>query len=246
MSYFESGPILDEIKAERRRQDAKWGEQNHPDGTGGLGRRQDAEKARAECQRQFAEKTGTWVDILDEEVAEAYAECDPVKLRAELVQVGAVVVAWIEAIDRRPLPASECEKIGDRPCSCFAARYDLDPTALGGFKLGGQPHKWAEHTSCGGVRCGACHSCLAAAMLGIPRRAHAVSNPAREDPGILAGGQLCAGSGQLSNRPCPGCPDCGQLQPDGTYEPVSDGPPLPKCPHCLQSAEPGHEERCQP
>jgi hypothetical protein len=48
-----------------------------------------------------AEKTLKWVDILEEEVAEAAAESDPAKLRAELVQVAAVAVAWIEAIDRR-------------------------------------------------------------------------------------------------------------------------------------------------
>jgi len=105
MSYFqptERHPILDEIAAERARQVAKWGEQNHPDGTGGHGRLRDADAARRECQRQFAEGTGTWLDILDEEVAEAYAEEDPAALRAELIQVAAVAVAWIEAIDRRP------------------------------------------------------------------------------------------------------------------------------------------------
>lgn len=92
-----------ELIAERARQDAKWGPQNHPDGTGGPGRIHDADEARAECKRQFAEGTGTWLDILDEEVAEAYAESDPAKLRAELIQVAAVAVAWIEAIDRRPI-----------------------------------------------------------------------------------------------------------------------------------------------
>lgn len=93
--------ILAEILAERARQDAKWGEQNHPDGTGGLGRAHDALEARSECQRQFAEGVGSWLDILDEEVAETFAEDDPARLRAELIQVAAVAVAWIEAIDRR-------------------------------------------------------------------------------------------------------------------------------------------------
>lgn len=93
--------VLDEILDERARQDAKWGEQNHPDGTGFAGSARDADVARLECKRQFAEGTGTWLDILNEEVAEAYAEKDPAKLRAELIQVVAVGVAWIEAIDRR-------------------------------------------------------------------------------------------------------------------------------------------------
>lgn len=40
--------------------------------------------------------------ILIEEVAEAMAELDdPEKLRAELMQVAAVCVDWIEMIDRR-------------------------------------------------------------------------------------------------------------------------------------------------
>lgn len=42
-----------------------------------------------------------WRHILDEEVAEALAETDPERLRAELVQVAAVAVQWIEALDRR-------------------------------------------------------------------------------------------------------------------------------------------------
>lgn len=103
MSYLtcDHSRALKEVAAERERQDAKWGEQNHPDGTGFAGSARDADLARLECKRQFAEGTGTWLDILNEEVAEAYAETDPAKLRAELVQCAAVVVAWIEAIDRR-------------------------------------------------------------------------------------------------------------------------------------------------
>lgn len=93
--------VLAEVADERARQDAKWGEQNHPDGTGSPARVLDAEAARLECKRQFAEGTGTWLDVLEEEVSEAYAEADPDKLRSELIQVAAVAVAWAEAIDRR-------------------------------------------------------------------------------------------------------------------------------------------------
>lgn len=39
--------------------------------------------------------------MLLEEVAEAFAESDDARLRAELVQVAAVAQAWIESIDRR-------------------------------------------------------------------------------------------------------------------------------------------------
>ena len=42
-----------------------------------------------------------WDGILLEEVYEAFAEEDPIKLRSELVQVAAVAVQWIAAIDRR-------------------------------------------------------------------------------------------------------------------------------------------------
>ena len=109
--------VLDEIAAERDRQDARWGEQNHPDGTGpdtgwvdqitpafGWDDQQAAHAAklaRRSCQQAARVGHVTWLHILREEVAEAFAESDPAKLRAELVQVAAVAVAQIEAIDRR-------------------------------------------------------------------------------------------------------------------------------------------------
>jgi hypothetical protein len=99
--------VLAEVGAERSRQDLKWGEQNHPDGR--LGTDHDVRRAGAAkfvCQQAAAlGKAGlggvTWREILDEEVAEAFAEIDPVKLRAELIQVAAVAVAWAQALDRR-------------------------------------------------------------------------------------------------------------------------------------------------
>ena len=93
--------ILPEIAAERARQDAKWGEQNHPDGTGNEGFINRANMAKMSCNIAAKHGTITYRHILDEEVQEAFAESDPVKLRAELVQVAAVAVAWIECIDRR-------------------------------------------------------------------------------------------------------------------------------------------------
>lgn len=93
--------ILCEILAERTRQDAKWGEQNHPDGTGSASQQVAAGAARARCQVAAERGEVTWRLISDEEHAEAMAEDDPARLRTELVQVAAVAVAWIEAIDRR-------------------------------------------------------------------------------------------------------------------------------------------------
>ena len=102
--------VLAEVAKERHAQDEKWGEQNHPNGTGpeeywGL---DDPDTAAANAARfrnitnqQAAAGRLTWRDILLEEVAEAFAEADPAQLRAELIQVAAVATAWVEAIDRR-------------------------------------------------------------------------------------------------------------------------------------------------
>lgn len=93
--------VLREVEAERHRQHAKWGEQNHPDGTGDERAQDRADAARYACDRATAEGRLTYRHIAEEEFAEALAETDPAKLRAELVQAAAVLVAWIEAIDRR-------------------------------------------------------------------------------------------------------------------------------------------------
>lgn len=112
--------ISSEISLERERQQAKFGEQNCPDAI--------CEQPSAICtsleakeltNRHAEQGLLTWLDILVEEVAEAADEAydvanateatnfDPSwvgaeqRLRAELVQVAAVAVAWIEAIDRR-------------------------------------------------------------------------------------------------------------------------------------------------
>jgi hypothetical protein len=91
--------VLRHVAAERVLQDARWGEQNHPDGTGGNA--VTADLARLVCQQSAAAGQLTWRQVLDEEVQEAFAEADPGRLRVELVQVAAVAVAWIESIDRR-------------------------------------------------------------------------------------------------------------------------------------------------
>ena len=100
--------VLSEVLAERIQQDEKWGEQNHRDGTSA-----DrvwaftgpaayvADCARMNTEQLASEGYVTWLDIALEEFAEVAAESDPQRLRAELLQVAAVAVAWIEAIDRR-------------------------------------------------------------------------------------------------------------------------------------------------
>lgn len=116
--------VLVEVRMERHRQDAKWGEANHPDGTGAMCIRDgrpvadpiilEVRRERAQADRQACDEAAcagrlTWRHILREEVSEACAEDDPAKLRAELVQVAAVAVKWIEAIDRREARASRKE-----------------------------------------------------------------------------------------------------------------------------------------
>lgn len=96
---------------ERARQNAKWGEQNYPNGTGpdklpmpyGSGSWSASVAAeRLTLLTNCAAQVGrcTWLHILREEVFEAFAEADQTKLRAELIQVAAVAVQWVEAIDR--------------------------------------------------------------------------------------------------------------------------------------------------
>jgi len=108
------------VVQERSQQDARWGPQDHPDGTGpetvplfaatatGIADDDEAKYIRdVMCGRTdwrfktLADRPGTWADILLEEVFEAMAEDSPVKLVQELTQVAAVAVAWVEAIERR-------------------------------------------------------------------------------------------------------------------------------------------------
>ena len=96
------GGLTDEdVAGELARQVELWGEQNHPDGTGGAGYERLADLAKQRCKLAVATGALTWRMILDEEIAEAFAESDPVRLREELVQVAAVALNWVDCIDRR-------------------------------------------------------------------------------------------------------------------------------------------------
>lgn len=101
--------VLLEIESERKAQDERWGEQNHPQGGG---------KSPAKAHAYYDNLANSWKSINDErikngnlgfdgilleEVYEALAESDPVKRRVELVQVAAVAACMIEAIDRNDL-----------------------------------------------------------------------------------------------------------------------------------------------
>jgi hypothetical protein len=93
--------FIADVDTERQRQLAKWGDQEHPNGTGITEAQQElADHARTACQQAFAEGRGSWAHVLMEEVREALAEKDPAALRAELVQCAAVIQAWIHDLDR--------------------------------------------------------------------------------------------------------------------------------------------------
>lgn len=89
------------VDAERQNQLAKWGDQRHPDGTGGPVMRQRADEARAQCQYLAANGGSDWRAVLLEEVYEAMAEDNPFRLRVELIQSAAVIAAWLSDLDRR-------------------------------------------------------------------------------------------------------------------------------------------------
>jgi len=115
--------VLQQVADERERQDAKWGEQNHPDVDPHVVYSAPEVRlyrvlkhlgipgplpAKLLCDRFFKIDRANWAAILVEEVSEvveaaveALCTDDWGPLRGELVQVAAVCVNWIEAIDRR-------------------------------------------------------------------------------------------------------------------------------------------------
>lgn len=120
------GPVLVEILAEATRSIEKHGEQLHlPMGTGvderplatiatldgatGLHPHMNAEEiasvatldTKAHSEHEGGDGTVTWWQILREEVFEAAAENGTRELRAELIQVAAVTLKMIDALDAR-------------------------------------------------------------------------------------------------------------------------------------------------
>jgi hypothetical protein len=96
--------IFSEISRECKRQDEKWGEQNHPMTRSieapGLFRIL-ADKKKYENQTNDSEGNAMWANILLEEVYEAFAETEPEKQREEMIQTAAVAVQIIECLNRR-------------------------------------------------------------------------------------------------------------------------------------------------
>lgn len=97
-------PLLKEVHAERRAQLEKFGPQEHPNGTDSSFS-DLADAFREDADRAAAEGNLTWRQIMLEEVYEALSETDPVKLRAELIQVMSVASSWIDNIDSAVTPS---------------------------------------------------------------------------------------------------------------------------------------------
>src|SRR5512139_2922113 len=92
--------VLSDVAAERAAQDEMWGLQDLPDGCD-PGFAAEADQAKETARTAWTAGELSWRHVLVEEVFEALAEDAPGRLRAELVQVAAVAVKWIEALDRR-------------------------------------------------------------------------------------------------------------------------------------------------
>lgn len=90
--------MLADVAAERQRQTSLGHVHDHEDGLDVL---HVVPLPSAASVRSFCERDETWSLVLLEEVLEALEARAAEELRAELVQVAAVAVRWIEAIDAR-------------------------------------------------------------------------------------------------------------------------------------------------
>lgn len=120
-AYQRRNGVFEAIRKERRQQDKKWGEQNHPSIRPILANREpfdgdlvcadlgilSEDHAKAVCESHAKHGTITWAHIAIEELSEAVSCADDATRRRELVQLAAVVAAWIECIDRRSTKRSE-------------------------------------------------------------------------------------------------------------------------------------------
>lgn len=97
-TLFES--IVEDVRAERARQDARFGTQLHPNGTSPK-YKPLADAARNATRKADLDGLSTWFMIGREEFWGAMSETDPARLRAELVKLIGVGIAWVECIDKQ-------------------------------------------------------------------------------------------------------------------------------------------------
>ena len=100
--------VIAEVIQERQRQHAKWGEQNLESFELSQPLYSQREKLRARRhwndEHNSDGKPLTFKAILEEEFLEVICERDPARLRAELLQVAAVAIQWVEKLDREAKP----------------------------------------------------------------------------------------------------------------------------------------------
>ena len=125
-SFCQTYSVLLDVAQERQQQFARYGTNaNLENGTGPhvnwlapLAEAADAALVERGFRQDYDEQHAvTWMHLVREEVAEAFCENDPVRLREELVQVAALCVSWMEKLDQRAAqvvePAQLCEQ-----CHC--------------------------------------------------------------------------------------------------------------------------------
>ncbi|HEV3059673.1 MAG TPA: hypothetical protein VGY48_15590 [Vicinamibacterales bacterium] len=102
MTFLDERRITADIMREIERAEKKHPHtENMPDGTRNGGMNLVCrEQAQLSCDRATREGRVTFAQVLEEEFYEAICEEDKVKLRAELVQCGAVVIRWLAKLDR--------------------------------------------------------------------------------------------------------------------------------------------------
>lgn len=96
----EDAAVVRDVLAELARARAKFPDQHIPDGTGGPVAVAVGGLLKALCQANGPERD-TWMNVIAEEVGEAFAETDWNLLRPELVQCAAMFARWILDGDTR-------------------------------------------------------------------------------------------------------------------------------------------------
>ena len=95
--------VVLQVAEERYRQHELWGEQNLAIGADFGSDGAQAELKRFRQRVKFREAKGdysTWHEIMTEEMLEVLAETDRSKLKTEAIQLAAVLVQFVEFLDR--------------------------------------------------------------------------------------------------------------------------------------------------
>jgi hypothetical protein len=91
--------LIQRVLEEHERQRKKHGPQRYANGTGSDHLWVMLDQVRTLCDHKTAEGTVTWLEVLAEEFLEVAAERDPQKLKAELIQVATVALAWASKLE---------------------------------------------------------------------------------------------------------------------------------------------------